>query len=436
MKILFIENRQKTFFWEKIAEGLSDKHTIHWLVQNKVFIPSEKKNIHLIEYPKKKVSYEPDQSVEKIISIDRQINHFAQKEKSYFYYYNKKIEKILIAIKPDVVFGESTAFHELLTIENCKKLNIKYLNPSTSRYPKGRFAFYEYDTLKPFIGSNDSIDRNEINQIIENITEHKTLPDYMKLKKPSIIDRTLDKILKVYAYYRGDKFNTPNPFIKFSKELNKKRLKELWEISSSSLSDIETNSFICLYPLQFQPEANIDVWGYKFRDQVALINSISDSIPKNTLLVIKPNPKSHYEINQNLIDLINSKSNIIALNHSSQMESILQKTHLVITVTGTIAIECIIKNKPVITLINTINNDADNCLFVHKIEQELPKVIKKIQNRSFPKINHLDKENFISHLNKISYKGLISDPFTDKRCVEHNNIEDVVNAFRKICEKI
>ena len=132
-------------------------------------MPSNENRIHFIKYPKNNISYNIKNDIEEIIKIDRQINHFQKKDKSYFYYYDEKINDLLLKIEPDIVFGESTAFHELLTINNCKKLNIKYLNPSSSRYPKGRFAFYENDTLKPFEGSKEEMSEYEINQLISEI---------------------------------------------------------------------------------------------------------------------------------------------------------------------------------------------------------------------------------------------------------------------------
>ena len=437
MKIIFLENRHKTFFWKKIAQNLSNKHEIHWLIQNKNFFPSNENRIHFIKYPKNNISYNIKNDVEEIIKIDRQINHFQKKDRSYFYYYDEKINDLLLKIEPDIVFGESTAFHELLTINNCKKLNIKYLNPSSSRYPKGRFAFYENDTLKPFEGSKEEMSEYEINQLISEIIEHKTLPDYMKLKKTSLFERLNDKILKIHSYYSGEIFNTPNPIIKLAKERTKKKLLKLWDKLSKQFDLIDVNNnLIILYPLQFQPESNIDVWGKKYRDQVKLIKSISDIIPKNSLLLVKPNPKSHYEVDNKLIELINSRKNIIAINKSTNMESILKITNLVITVTGTIAIESIIKNIPVVTLVNTINNKAENCIFIESISKNLPYIIEKIQKNNFPQINHKQKMDFISKLNMISYKGLIGDPFLDKKCISDDNIEDMTVAFNKILKTI
>jgi len=41
MKILFIENRHKTFFYEPIAKKLQEEGIeISWLIQNKEFTPN------------------------------------------------------------------------------------------------------------------------------------------------------------------------------------------------------------------------------------------------------------------------------------------------------------------------------------------------------------------------------------------------------------
>ena len=140
--------------------------------------------------------------------IDRQFNHFKQKDSSYFYYYNQKIKEILEEIKPNIVCGESTAFHELLTILNCKRKDILYLNPSSCRYPKGRFSFYKYDTLTPFNGSGEILENTIAEKMISQIVNRNSSPDYMKLKPPSKISKINDKALKVKSYFFGEKYKT------------------------------------------------------------------------------------------------------------------------------------------------------------------------------------------------------------------------------------
>jgi len=433
MKILFIENRYKTYFFELIANQLGKNgHEIHWLIQNNQFLPSGNSNNYIIDYPSNKINgFKKDESVENVIKSDRQLNHFNKQDTSYFYYYNNKIEHYLKVLKPDFVFGESTAFHELLTISNCIKQNLLYLNPSTCRYPVGRFSFYKYNTLEPYLGSNKLLSNKEAKDVIDQIINRKTAPDYMK---PSpVLRRQIikDKIKIMYAYAKGEKYNTPSPLEKIKVEKSKDANIVVWD--SKALKSIEAdNTFKVLYPLQMQPEANIDVWGKKYRDQTELIKKIADRLPENCRLYIKPNPKSKYELTSELINLVKVKENIKYLHHSTKMGDVLPQMNLVITVTGTIAIECLLSNKPVVTMVKTINNNANNCLFMKSINKEIETVINNIKNNLFNTISIQEKIDFINALNRTSYKGVISDPFSDKNCISSSNINLVGKAFNDI----
>jgi len=430
MKLLFIENRYKTFFFEPIAKNLSNKgYDVHWLIQNKEFTPSGNFHFYIIDYPKDtNYDYLKDEAVEKVIQSDRQINHFKKKDKSYFYYYNEKIKNYLESLRPDFVFGEATAFHELLTIQNCKDLNILYLNPSTCRYPVGRFSFYKYDTLEPFLGSNENLTKEEATNIIDQIVNRKKAPDYMNPVSVSKYEIIQDKLTKTVAYYKGERYNTPNPLIKFKLQQVQKNNIKNWNIDAEK-EILKTHNFKILYPLQMQPEANIDVWGRKYRNQTQLIKNISQCLPENTILYVKPNPKSKYELSPELVSLVKQTPNIRHLHHSTKMDGILPNIDLVITVTGTIAIECILSNKPVVTLIKTINNQAKNCKFINSLSRELPGIMKDVMEKTFKTLSLEEKIDFINILNKTSYKGIISDPFSDKYCIKANEIHHILVAF-------
>ncbi|MBA6151932.1 capsular polysaccharide export protein, LipB/KpsS family [Gelidibacter maritimus] len=436
MKLLFIENRHKTFLFELITNQLGKNgHEIHWLIQNKQFIPSGNAKKYIIDYPSTEINgYKKDQAIEDIIKSDRQFNHFNKQDTSYFYYYNDKIERYLKELKPDFVFGESTAFHELLTINNCKKQQILYLNPSTCRYPTGRFSFYKYNTLEPYLGSMEVLSDKDANAIIDQIVNRKTTPDYMKPSPASKRTIIKDKAIKIYSYAKGEKYNTPSPLTKYRLEKEKENNIKLWDAFAKDKIDVE-NKTILLYPLQMQPEANIDVWGHEHRNQLQLIKSISNLIPKNVVLVVKPNPKSKYELSRDLVDYVQNSSNIIALQHKVKMDEVFPHVDLVVTVTGTIAIECILSNKPVVTMTKTINNCAKSCIYIKNITTELQKIIDTVNNNTFHRNTNQEKINFINALNATSYKGVISDPFSDKNCISANNIELVTSAFINVIEK-
>lgn len=438
MKVLFIENRHKTFFYEPIAQHLQNLgHEIFWLIQNNRFKPKGKFETKFINYPKPNnlEKYKPCERIEDIIKSDRQQNFFFNKDTSYFYYYDQEINKYLLELNPKIVFGESTAFHELIAIKNCIQLDILYLNPSTCRYPVGRFSFYKYNTLEPYKGSGEVYDDLQAGLIIDQIVNRKTPPDYMKIVSNSRREVFKDHIIKINSYVTGETFNTPNPFIKFKLEKNRKKNIRRWDISS--FKSIENDpKFKILYPLQMQPEANIDVWGRKYRNQTELVDAIAKSLPKNTVLYVKPNPKSKYELSPELISLVEHRTNIKHLHHGSKMTDVFPNVDLVITVTGTIAIECILSNKPVITLVKTINNKARNCRYVDEIQSELTPIIEEIKNNNFTIISNQEKVSFINLLTSTSFKGIISDPFTDYKCVSNSNIEDLNNAFVNVLSSI
>jgi hypothetical protein len=437
MKIVFVENRYKTYLYESIANKLiQDGHEIYFLVQNHSFKPSKIYFQFIIKYPKNLIeNNQKIDNVEKIIKSDRQINHFKKKSVGYFYYYDKEISDFLNSVSPNIVFGESTAFHELLTIENCKKKGILYLNPSTCRYPSGRFSFYKYDTLKPFKGSGKSLNDDCAIRIINQIVEKKVKPDYMKVKVIPLKIIILDKFKKTLEFLKGERFNTPNPFIKVKLEREKKQNIERWD-STADLKVESTNKFTILFPLQMQPEANIDVWGNKYRNQTELIKKLSLILPDKTILYVKPNPKSKYELSSELYEIVSSNENIKYLHHTTKMVDILSEIDLVITITGTIAIECIFGNKPVITLQKTLNNEAENCKYLDNINnKELKVEIDKIRSNDFPKISLKDQIIFLNRLNETSYKGIVSDPFNDKNCTSEKNIQDLYNAFYDILKE-
>ena len=114
------------------------------------------------------------------------------------------------------------------------------------------------------------------------------------------------------------------------------------------------------------------------------------------------------------------------------MDTILPNIDLVITVTVTIAIECSLSNKPVATLMETLNNTAKNCKYISNIETELPEIIATVSNYAFPTINDQDKITYINTLNASSFKGIISDPFSDPNCVNDQNLEDLILAFNHV----
>jgi hypothetical protein len=425
MKILFVENRYKTGFWEIIARELvKEGHEICWIVQNHLFKPEVGESIVIPYFRNQAITnkdYTPD--TKKVIQSNRGLNYFGIQSDDFIFYYQEQIRRAFDRLRPDMAFGESTLFHELLIINECRSRDILFLHPTTCRYPTGRFSFYLYDTLEPFGGSGETMEDGEALTVINQIVNRSVVPDYMKVIKPrlSLRDAISDKLKLSFGYFMGERFNTPSPFAKKSIERKKDLLIAEWD--AIAMSQVKADErFKILYPMQMQPEANIDVWGHPYNNQLDVIKSIVVLMRADDVLYIKPNPKSKYELTEELIQYVKENpGKVIPLTHSTPMQEVFPYIDFVITVTGTIAFECIWGDKPFISLRGGL--------------QKRFSLFENVEERIFtsfeysPYINK-EKVNLINDLVSTSYKGTIGDMLTGKNVVDdRDNLTNVIRGF-------
>jgi len=432
MKILFIENRDKTYFFDEIAQKLLEEHSISWIVQNHQFKPKNG-DVYKIKYPKKTdLKTNDDKDIVDIAKTDRIVNYFNGNNLHYDYYW-KELSKRIRSIKPDIVFGESTQFHELISIKICQEYNIPYLNPSSTSYPKNRFFFYLFDSKNP-LKINNSINNINYDEIIDGINSKSIIPDYMHLNNiNTFFDNSTYRLSQIFEYFKGEKYTTPSLFKKILIDLRLKRFLKKWDKLSISINKLPRNKKIMLYPLQMQPEANIDVWGSNFRDQSRLINDISNRLPSNWILVVKTNPKSKYEMDENLFNSLKN-SNVFAINRDIPMNEILKKTEIITTVTGTIAIEGFLDNIYTFCFAPSIIDKFPGSSRVRNLN-ELKILLKLYEDNKLSYAKQSDKVEFMKLVFKNSFTGNISDPRSDKNCLDKKNIENLCFAFNKAITK-
>ena len=423
----------KTYTWEKISKYLiKDAHEIRFLVQNKIFTP-KKFDFHVIPYPSKNDLKKSSKNYQKIIKADRNINYFEGNDNHYNYYY-KQIEKYIIEYQPSVVFGESTLFHELMAVEICKRNKILFLHPSEIGYPKDRIAFYNYDTKEPYYyykKNNKKYDEDAKN-FINDIQKRSIKPRYMKIKKISLFTNLKDKVVRVIGRLGGEVYNTPSIIKKIALDKKLKKLIISWNKQSKNISEIVLmKKKIIMFPMHLQPEANIDVWGQKYQNQTKLIEKIIQNLPNGWLLAVKLNPKTKYELTSDLVKLCSENKKIICIHSQEKIENIFDISDVIITVTGTILIECIYLNKPVLSLIKTDFLTSKGNQFLDKIEN----IKHHLDN--YKNMNVASYGEKVDLYNKMIHKtfdgNIISGPF---ETLTETNIIRLQKAFKEVLQSI
>lgn len=450
MKIVFVENRYKTIFWSALAENFrSVGHTVVWIVQNPIFTPGPKFRDGLlrIPFPRKKDLAIPriDRSLElkNLRRIDRNVNYFGGSDTHYEYYKNK-IASYIDLEKPDFVVGESTLFHEIITINICKEIGIPYLNPSMPGYPGGRFSVYPYDKKEPIL--LDSIEPNDdfCKQIIDSIIDNKRVPQYMIPPDGRERDRTyplpgslFDRVTILRGYMLGERYNTPSPWRKWLLDRKTKGNIKRWDELSQKKPPTSQHERQCwaLYPLQVQPEANIDVWGEKYRDQAELVKSIANSLPDNWGLLVKLNPKTKYELSNELLSVVSLHSKIYPLQSSKKMSSIFDWVDLVCTVTGTVSIEAFLHQKPLVILGPSVLDSGPGCIKLD-CPNQVGKVARDVQDGNYVTANHEDQIRLIKKIYRSTIPGTVSDPLYSPSVLSVENVTAVSNGIMKAVRKV
>ncbi len=351
MKLLFIENRYATWVYEAVAERLEAQgHEIHWLVQNPVFAP-QWGHVQVMPFPAMSPEATgPGEEFDWLARTDRGVLHFGATG-SHYPHYDAQVRGHLTEIQPDVIFGEATEFHELLVIRHAKALGIPYLSPNITRYPADRLAFLAYDSLTPVGGDGSTLSNADADRMLDGIRHRKVVPSYMRpvvsMPRNLPLIKVMDKARITWGWLRGERYITPSPRRKLALNKAQRDARAKWEQHAAGQMDAwvalkaSAKPWV-LYALQMQPEGNIDVWGTPWNDQAAIIQRAAKSLAGiGATLVVKPNPKSKYEMNARLNQVVSSTPNVLALPHATPMAEVFQHASLVLAVTGTVLMECL-----------------------------------------------------------------------------------------------
>ncbi len=439
MKFLFVENRYKTYFWEAMAQHLVRAgHDVAWLVQNHAFMPAIGR-VHVLPYPRRSDLRPPDESADIafIRSSDRSINFLGGNDRHYAHY-QELIDACLNAEKPDVVVGEPTLFHELMAAGWCRRNRVRYLHPSMPGYPSGRFCIYDGDTKIPLGHSNDVPSDADCLALAQAIRTRSAIPDYMK-------PPPLDQGLRVHPVHRswkdvrniffanlsGERYNTTPPWRRLWRPIGLTMRSRAWERLALNRGSRRGECPFVLYPMQMQPEANLDVWGNRHRDQTVLIAAIADALPPGWDLLVKANPKTKYEMSGELIDVVRARANVIPLPIRMPMGDVLPSARLVVTVTGTIAIETVLSGIPLAQLGPGVTEGLPGCETIATVGA-LPTLIDVIVSEKFRTATDQDCIALVKKLYQTSFQGRVSDPATLPEVTQEANVAKVVAELLKV----
>ncbi|WP_128331187.1 hypothetical protein [Apibacter sp. HY039] len=447
MNICFIANYNKTQFFFEIAKVLSEKYNIniYWIVVNK----SNKKYLETytnnILYLSKSVILDTkntaidDFKVNELVYGDRILKFSTNKGIDFLTKIQKPVYDFIKDNRIQYIFGELTWAHELLIFrisKYCQELKCKFLNPHTIRIPGGRFAFFEDE----FQSKIFEFDLNYENKQYPVDTFIPKKPDYLQLndkilKKKNSLKGRIKRIKKFITSenLNSDDITLPEKwklnrfFTPFIEEVNKETYKFIQKVDFDS---IKQKKFILL-TLHKQPEASVDVLGRYMEDQFINITNIWKQLPEDWLLVIKEHTNAIGDRSWKFYNKLIKYKNLVFIDEKTDSYKLLEYCQAVVTVSGTIAYEAALLQKKALVLCEVFFYLS----YVKKITLEDFKYTKNILDLLNTIPDNKDDERIKKFIYANSFVGIISDPVSNPKCMEKNNIDNIVKAINIICEK-
>ena len=343
--------------------------------------------------------------------------------------------------KISYVFGEATYAHEVMMyrmLKDKKELACKYLHPQTIRIPGYHFTFLE-DEFQSEIYEGVKFDTYEAGYVIKVQRPTESVVNEKRVKKSMNI---LSKLKRSTRFFTQKNMENDDPSISptnLSGRLNK-GLTEEWNrftypfVKTASYLEIENKNFV-VYTLHKQPEASVDVVGRYYDNQYTNIQNIWRILPDDWYLVIKEHTNAIGDRSLSFFKKIKKLRNVVLLNEHINSHKIIQDSKAIFSVSGSIAYEAALYGKPAFLFVPIFFDKLQNCQTISlETLRSTNNINDLLANWEESRKHKMPVEDFSKYLLVHSAKGLISDPLTDPKCMEEDNLNLVINAFLKLIE--
>ena len=459
-----VTNRQKSFFQSQKLVEFKKTWFYHDVMNQEIksepdYLKSfeEKYDIDLWQLAKNDRIFIDDYNTFYKFS-DQEISEIMEKECKLF-------EEILDEIKPDFFITTETAMrpHHLFYLL-CKKKGIRVLMLNTANWGNHCYISENYHKLDNF---------NEL------FTNRKALPTTFNDIQNRLESKILSKkVSKFYQSHKNSKIklmqaafqllvlsdnsNEKTHYTYYGRKKLKVLLSEInnsikrWYrkkyIDQNFLQEIIDDKPFIFLPLQQEPERSLLLSAPDYKNQIETVEYVSKCLPENFLLFVKEHPtqgsgRDWREISQ--YKALQNNPKVRLIHPSVPADEIIKKSKLVISVSGTIALESAFLNTPSITI---ADNDYTLIPSISRLnsKNELQGLIensleKKVEPSSIGKyLDILEENSFIfdylefqvSYFNHFYFSGNlvdveISESHMKEFLIKNQNLKNLAQEFKK-----
>jgi len=337
----------------------------------------------------------------------------ANKQINIAYWTYFLLKEFILNIGPDhILYLQAPENMESMIIGGlAEELNIPLATPHHTRHIGLSFFSSEKLAILPSSAHVQQLDVEKANDFLEKFRAGRILPSYnaysltestkrlnpIPYEKKGKIDRLMAGVLRYFSESQSREWanlkisllNNWFPWVRDTRgALRKHFSKNLFNCPSI---DALPNNYI-YYPIQFSPESSINIPAPYFIDQLRVIDAIRMAMPSDLLLVVKEHPDCITLRPPGFVNSLLHKAGVLVVKHDVDSKELIIKSKLVISVTGTAALEAFFYGKASLVMGPTFFAE---CLGGVCSIAELPKRI----NDSL--VKHVTKDEIIKFLSQV-----------------------------------
>ncbi len=442
--ICFVANFYKTYLFHEIASKLLlEGVNVFWVVtklEQYNFLKKHYGSQHVLYINRSFIHQTSpivdDFKLNELLYGDRVLRHEMNNGLRFLTNIQRPLYDFLLKNEIRFVFGEITWAHELLLQRMAKKrteLNCRYLQCSDIRIPNSRFAFFVDERSCSMMEFDEPYNTNEVIKIEK--------PKYLGLIENILKDKIslLGRLKRLKRFFSGENIEKNDPNVVTNK-LTRLKIAATEEINKSSYSllrtvkfeQIENEKFI-FFGFHKQPENSIDVQGRYYEDQYLTVRNLWRLLPTGWKIVVKEHTNAIGDRSYTFYKKLLKYPNIILAHEKIDSKLLIEKSQLVVTVSGTMAYEAALMKKPSITFARVFFNGINYCKFVSLDDllkyESLTTLVSELNSRED---NRLE---FSNYLLRNTFEGYISDYVTDPMVMDETNVKKISAGFLKLINK-
>lgn len=442
--ICFVANFYKTYLFHEIAlKLLLHGVNVYWVVtklEHYNFLKQHYTSLNVL-YVNRSFILETspivdDFKLNELLYGDRVFKHEMHNGMRFLTNIQRTLYDFLFKNKIQFIFGEITWAHELLLQRMAKKrteLNCRYLQCSDIRIPNSRFGFFVDEREYTMLEFDEPYSTQEVIKI--------ETPKYLGLIDNILKDNIslLGRLKRLKRYFSGENIEKNDPNVVTNK-FTRLKIAASEEVNKSSYGLLRTVKFeqilnekYIFFGFHKQPENSIDVHGRYYEDQALTVINLWRLLPAGWKLVVKEHTNAIGDRTYSFYKKLLKYPGVILVNEKIDSKLLIDKSQLVVTVSGTMAYEAALMKKPAITFAKVFFNGINYCKHVTLGDLlEYESLIELVSELNDQKDNRLE---FSNYLMRNTFEGYISDYVTDPVVMEESNVQKISFGFLKLIQR-